>query len=107
MMDAISLVAGEWSEAWFGISFESVSSPGKLGPEKNQLVNSEGGVNQRFGDFWVEILGSGRNRGGSFRALVEISRNREFPARAGSDVNHCRKGSKCKTPGGRGLDVGR
>ena len=77
------------------------------GSESNRLVNSEGGVNQRFGEFWTEILGFGRNRGGSFRDLVQISRKGEFPARAGIDVNPCRKGVKRKTPGGRNLGVGR
>ena len=45
--------------------------------ERNRFVNSEGVVNQRFGEFWAEILGSGRNRGGSFRDLVGLSRNRD------------------------------
>lgn len=45
--------------------------------ERNRLVNSEGGVNQRFGDFLAEISGSGVNRHGCFGTLLRLSRNRD------------------------------
>jgi hypothetical protein len=44
----------------------------------NRLVNSWGVVNQRFGEFWTEILGFDGNHRGSFRDVVCLSRNGDF-----------------------------
>lgn len=51
---------------------------------RNRHVNSEGSVNQRFGEFWTEIPGRGRNPGGSFRTPIRLSRNGE--RRPASDI---------------------
>ena len=75
--------------------------------ERNRLVNSKGVVNQRFAEFWTEILGSGKNHRGSFRNLTCLSRNGEFSASGQIDVKPCSKGVKSKTPGGRNLGSGR
>ena len=37
------------------------------GSERNRLVSSEGVVNQRLGEFWTEILGSGGKLQGCLR----------------------------------------
>jgi hypothetical protein len=71
----------------------------KPGPEGKRPVNSWGVVNQRFGEFWTEILGFDGNHRGSFRDLPELSRNGDFWSAARIAVNPCGNGGKRETPG--------
>jgi hypothetical protein len=59
------------------------------GCDRERVVNSERLVNQRFGEFWAEIRGVGRNLQGTFRTLVAVSLNRERWPVGGIGVTPC------------------
>ncbi len=66
----------------------------ELDPERERPVNFSGSVNQRFGEFWREISGCGRNLEGPFRTPEVLSRNRERRADGQIDANPCGNGPK-------------
>ncbi len=96
-----------YRRAVFPVNRQTVSSRRNAAPEREQPVNFEGSVNQRFREFYPEISGCGRNLVVPFRAPKSRSRNRERPSTRRIFANRCNNWPKTQNARRPGFGVGR
>ena len=98
---------GERPRRLYLLTYPAQVRYGELGSERDQPANFLGFGKQRFGEFWREISGCGRNLEGPFRTPEVLSRNRERGQHLQIAANPCQTGQEHETHGSRSLDAGR